>query len=396
MKIILVLLETQWIIRLMFAYTLTDEQNLHTSLLTGYNRDLRPGYDRNKPLGINASFYLFSINDFDLNTGKFTITGVFLLNWNDERLSWNPATYNQGNTTSIPQKKIWLPNFINVNPFKDIKGLGSDLITVDVDYSGLCSWYAVQAFEVICDPDVTKYPFDTQYCALKFFIWGYDKTAVNLYFESSRVILTLYSENGIWEITDSTTHKQLHFHGNEEFVVGFHLKRRTDYYIASLILPISSISLLLGFVFLLPAESGERVGFATTILLSTVVYLTIIQGKLPEASEPNMSILGYILVSYVLSGTILVVFVIISLRIQNSPCDKPIPGIFVRFVVCCRRKRKMVDVKDIDSKSTIFKEDEDSQVTWKDVGTYFDLVCFFISVIQFMVTVTVYFSLVCA
>lgn len=379
---------------LVLTYTLTDESQVHTDLLTGYNKDLRPGIDRTYPLNINASFYLFSIKEFDLHSGKFTVTGVFLLNWYDERLVWNPASYNQTNITSIPQNKLWLPNFININPYENIVGLGSNLISVRVLYSGLCNWYALQAFEVICDADVTKYPFDTQYCALKFFIWGYDPQEVNVIFPTTQAILTLYTENGIWEIADSITTTEVNVYGYEEIIVGFYLKRRTAYYIVSLILPISSISLLLGFAFLLPPESGERIGFCTTILLSIVVYLTIIQDQLPEASEPNVSILGYILVSYVSSGAILVVFIIISLRIHNCQSNKPVPQCIARLVLCCRRRQTALDVVEpIESKSGNRIDDEDFAVTWTEVGRCFDKMCFITSIVQFIATLTTFMSL---
>ncbi|XP_048755934.2 acetylcholine receptor subunit alpha-like [Ostrea edulis] len=381
------------------AYTLTDEDNLHTALLTGYNKDLRPGIDRTHPLNINASFYLFSINEFDLNIGKFTITGVFEIDWYDERLSWSPASYNQTNMTVIPQNRMWLPNLINVNPYKEIKGLGSDLVNIHILYSGLCSWYALQVSEVICDADVTKYPFDTQFCTLKFFIWGYQPHEVFLNFQTMHVILTLYSENGIWDITDSTTHKKMNMYGYEEIIVGFYLKRRTAYYVVSLLLPINAIQFLLAFVFLLPPESGERLGFSTTILLSIVVYLTIIQDKLPEASEPNVSILSYMLVACVVSGAILILFVILSLRIQSCPCDKPVPRSIVRLVKCCRRKakccqrkRNVIDtVEPMESKSEPVVDDE---VIWIEVGKCFDVMCFLIFISQISITGIIYLSLV--
>lgn len=102
---------------LAFAYTLEDEQNLQTALLSGYNKGLRPGRDRSIPMTLNMSFGLMSIKEFDLNTGKFSVTGVFQLNWIDERLSWNPTNYNQTNATVISQSLLWLPDLINVNPY---------------------------------------------------------------------------------------------------------------------------------------------------------------------------------------------------------------------------------------------------------------------------------------
>lgn len=387
------------IVRLVGTYTLTDEQNLHTALLSGYNTDLRPGTDRSFPLNISASFAPFSIKEFDLDTGKFTLTGIFVIEWNDERLAWNLATYNQINVTSFPQSKIWLPNFININAYEDIRGLGSDLMRVDVFSSGLCSWYALQTFEVMCDTDVSKYPFDMQYCTLEFSIWGYQPGDIDVYFKSPQAILTLYSENGIWEIAKSTTHTEDNSYGYEKIIVGFHLQRRLTYYITTMILPLASIALLFAFVFLIPPESGERLGYSTTILLAIVVYLTIIQDMLPESSEPDVSVLSYILVCYVVSGVVLVILVIGSLRIQNLPSSKPVPDLCARFVIFCRKRKTENAVKRLDSKSMEVNDDDDDdddrikKVTWTDVGHCFDMICFLFQISIFIITLVIFFAL---
>ncbi|XP_061185502.1 neuronal acetylcholine receptor subunit beta-3-like [Saccostrea echinata] len=376
------------------AYTLSDEQNLRTSLLTGYDKELRPGIDRAFPLQVNTSYFLFSINEFDMDTGKFTLTGFFLQQWFDERLSWDPANHNQTNSTIILQNKIWLPNLINTNPFEDIRGLGSELISVRVSSTGLCEWYALQVLEVICDPDVSKFPFDTQYCTMKFFIGGYLPYEVNVNFVTSEVFLQLYHENGVWEITASTTHTKLNLYGYEEVVVGLHLKRRTAYYTVSLILPVLAISVLLGFVFILPPESGERLGFSTTVLLSIVLYLTLIQDMLPESSEPNVSIIGYILVSYVMTGAITVIFVIFGFRIQSS-CKKPVPRFIASTVKCFRRKRKGVNsAESLETKSVAIDEDDNDGVSWIEVGRFFDKMCFIVSLIQIAISNIIFMSIV--
>jgi hypothetical protein len=43
------------------------------------------------------------------------------------------------------------------------------------------------------------------------------------------------------------------------------------------------------FVFLLPADSGERVGYAITVLLAIAVFLTISSDSLPATSNPRIS-----------------------------------------------------------------------------------------------------------
>lgn len=379
---------------LVHAGTRVDEENLHAFLFPGYDKEIRPGMNRSIPLQVDIIFYLYSINDFDLNKGKLSITGVFLLKWIDERLSWNPATFNDTNGLSISHKKVWIPNLVNVNPYDDVTQLRTDASAVRVWNNGVSVWFALQTFEVICKADVTKYPFDTQTCAIRFYFWGYNPEEIKSNcLPPGSDEFAYYSKNGIWNIIDSSSYVQLDFHKNEIINIEFKLERRAPYYIVSLILPIASVSFLIGFVFLLPVESGERVGFSTTSLLSVIVYLTIIQEMLPESSEPNISTLGYMLVTYVVTGSFVVIEVIISLWIQSRPSQSPIPQSLGRLMTCILKKRNKISVDTLDTK----QEECDiiiDDVTWPDLLRIYDKACFIFTNIVFCVSSLIYFCIV--
>jgi hypothetical protein len=377
------------------AYSLTDENNLQTALMSGYKTNLRPGANRSVPLEVRTSFHIFFIKEFEEYSGKFTVNGVFATEWEDERLQWDSNAYNGVQKTTFFQKDLWLPNFININPFDKIFGLGSDLMTIDVDSSGRCVWIPFQSFEVICDADVTKYPFDTQYCTLNFYIWGHKNDSVKIIITDSQVGFTLYKEHGLWEVTNTRTYTQMSIYGHDEIIVGLWLKRRSAFYITSLIIPMLSIGVLMGFVFFLPPEAGERVGFITTVLLSYIVFLTIIQDKLPESSEPSVSMIGYILVVCVLNGTLTTVLVILSLQIHHSSDDRTIPRCFVCFVKRRRPRITSTEVQTLGSKPTAFTEEETpNEVTWSDVGKTFDKMCMIFCTLGYVLCAVMYFSLV--
>lgn len=215
---------------LVLAGTRVDEENLHAFLFSGYNKEIRPGMNRSIPLPLNIISYLYSINDFDLNKGKLSLTAMFLLTWVDERLSWNPAAFNDTNNISISQKKIWIPNLVNINPFDDVTELRTDASAVRVFSSGYCVWLALQTFKVICKADVTKYPFDTQTCAMRFYVWGYAPAEIKSKCLPPGVDeFVYYSKNGVWDIIDSSSYIQLDFHKNEIINFEFVLKRRAPY-----------------------------------------------------------------------------------------------------------------------------------------------------------------------
>lgn len=374
------------------AYSLTDENNLQTALMSGYKTNLRPGANRSVPLEVFTSFHLFFVKEFEEYSGKFTVNGVFYTEWYDERLKWDNNSYNGLEKTTFFQTELWLPNFININPFNKIFGLGSDLMTIDVFSTGLCVWIPYQSFEVICDADVTKYPFDTQFCTLNFFVWGHKTDSVKINITDSQVGFALYKEHGLWDITKTRTYTRTSAYGHDEIIVGLWLKRRSAFYMASFIIPMFSIGMLMGFVFFLPPEAGERVGFITTVLLSYIVFLTIVQDKLPESSEPSVSVISYILVVCVLNGTLTTVMVILSLQIHHSSDDSTIPRCVVCFVK--RRGTRVNNIQTVESKSTAFAEETTNEVTWSDVGKTFDKLCMIICTTGYVLCAVIYFCLV--
>jgi hypothetical protein len=144
---------------------------------------------------------------------------------------------------------------------------------------------------------------------------------------------------------------------------------------------------------MLPVESGERMGYSITVLLAVAVYLTIIQGKLPEASEPNVSYLTYKLLIDMLLGCAMVIAVVVGMNFYHNADDKKIPNKLKSFTSgwkkCCRRKTSPVskDKSDESEKTPVecvndvTDSDVICNVTWNDVGLAFDklfLILFFI------------------
>ncbi len=87
------------------------------------------------------------------------------------------------------------------------------------------------------------------------------------------------------------------------------LKRRPLYFFLYLIFPVIALVLLSLLVFKIPAQCGERVGFAVTILLTMGVYLVVISNDLPQTAD-NAPLVGvlyvtlfYVMVLGVLTGT---------------------------------------------------------------------------------------------
>jgi hypothetical protein len=69
------------------------------------------------------------------------------------------------------------------------------------------------------------------------------------------------------------------------------LSRRALYYWLTVLLPVLVTSVLIPLVFLLPHDSGEKIGYCLTVLLAYVVILTIVTDSLPTSAK-NSFLLG--------------------------------------------------------------------------------------------------------
>ena len=63
------------------------------------------------------------------------------------------------------------------------------------------------------------------------------------------------------------------------------LKRKAQYTIINVVIPIILLSVMALLVFLLPPESGEKVSLGITVLLSFSVFLLVVDGRIPRTSD---------------------------------------------------------------------------------------------------------------
>lgn len=145
-------------------------------------------------------------------------------------------------------------------------------------------------------------------CTLQLYVSGYYSSDFILTPLSSKIYVDSYIDDGPWEIT-STLISVVTQYSLERLDLDILMKRRPKTYLWHLS-PIFVLSVIKILVFRLPNESGERISFSITILLAEIVFLTVIQEKLPRASKSNAPVLLMkqfwdILISFfILLGTI--------------------------------------------------------------------------------------------
>lgn len=363
------------------GYTIINESQLHEDIFKNYDKGVRPGENLTMPIEINIFFYMTSLKELVESDGKIGIVGTLGLDWKDFRLAWEPTYYGGHlHQTTLFVHAIWTPYIVLWNPYDKIKAVLSNNRFCKVYNNGCIQCLPQNIFEASCDADVTFYPFDSQTCTLQLYAPGYLSSDIKFRPELSTFNMDFYEENGLWSVKRT----RIYVHTQHVETVSFEilrleitLQRRSTYYIV-ILLPIFLINFMHILVFALDSNSGERVGFSITVLLTEVVFLTMIQEKLPEASEPGISYLIYkLLVDLLLSYSIMVVVVVSSNRYQREDAEEQEELIkteskFIKLL--CMRKQKRAEKR-----------------FWKDAGKAFDKLCLISFLILFALNNIIYF-----
>ncbi|RUS84305.1 hypothetical protein EGW08_007949 [Elysia chlorotica] len=282
------------------GFTIADETRLRTDKLANYTSAVRPSSQTT----VQLAFHMTAIAGVNLKNQVFSVAGWWSMIWTDSRLAWTEADYDNIPVIQIFEDLIWTPSVVVDNSVNDLSAIDEDNIPLRVDSAGVVTWNPPGLLSVSCKMDITKFPFDTQVCSMQVTSFGY---TIDVYFF-------------------------------------FKLERKPLFYGLNMLLPVLVMALLTVFVFVLPADSGEKIGYCLTVLLAFMVILTIIAEDLPTtATNTSILVLSMDALSVVLS--------ICVLDIYHRPEDTPIPN-FVRKLtalgmringykaspICCKRK----------------------------------------------------------
>ncbi|XP_069136712.1 acetylcholine receptor subunit alpha-type unc-38-like [Argopecten irradians] len=170
------------LIQVATAQTGYDLKHLYTDLFTtrAYNKNTPPHTKLNIPIVVNITFFLQGINSLDEVEEKLATTANMQLEWKDEFLTWDIRSHHNISYLYITQDEVWKPDISLQNGFTKLTELGDKVILVTVNYNGDVVWNPLEVFETKCNIDITKFPFDRQYCNLEFRMWTYRLADVRL------------------------------------------------------------------------------------------------------------------------------------------------------------------------------------------------------------------------
>ena len=231
-------------------------------------------------------------------------------------------------------------------------------------------------FRTSCAMDVSSFPWDRQMCSLNFIVLGYSSSEIVLQCPDEEMSTDYLQTNDVW-LLESTRVSTIQGPRISELQFHITMDRRPLYFVVTILLPIVAMCFLNLFVFLLPIESGERVSYSITVLLSITVFLTLVGDILPRSSNTMASICYFLL--FILSMSCLIcLYTIISIRLYYKSSGEP-PKYSLSFCRCQRKKKsKILKYSDDDqmtnNETNDTTEDFEDKENTTDTGSYLPMI----------------------
>ena len=306
-----------------------------------------------KAVNLSLTLAIRAFNNIDQIDGSINMNVWLRYNWKSN-IIWNETDFNTISTINLNTNPdgnhfIWTPDIYLYNtaekPMCEL-----DYTNANVYSNGDIFWSRPGLIKSTCIFNLTYFPFDQQTCKLKFGSWSYDSTEINLIYEENSIDTDNYQEHEEWNLVDYKTIKNSIKYPcceNEYHDIEFYytIRRKPDYYKLNVIIPTFATATLIILTLLIPWDSGERISFAVTVLLSIIVFLLIVSENLPKTdSKPLLSrmIIGLIYFSLVsVAFTILISCIHDSIKNKTLKHNKLLVYLFSKcnYIQCCINKK---------------------------------------------------------
>uniref|UniRef100_A0A3B4XJE5 Neuronal acetylcholine receptor subunit alpha-7-like n=1 Tax=Seriola lalandi dorsalis TaxID=1841481 RepID=A0A3B4XJE5_SERLL len=296
-------------------------------LLRDYNPMERPVANDSQTLTVQFSFTLMQVMDVDEKNQILTTNAWLQMQWYDHYLQWNQSEYPGVKNLRFTPDQVWTPDILLYNSAHD-KFDATFKTNVLVNSSGFCEYLPPGIFVSTCNVDVKWFPFDIQRCELKFGSWSFDGWLLDIQMKEADV--SGYMRNGEWDLLEVPGGRHEVFYDccaepypDVTFVVT--LRRRTLFYALNLLVPCVLLSSMTLLVFLLPANSGEKISLGITVLLSLTVFMLMVAEIMPATSDSVPLIGQYFASTMVIVGMSVVATVIVLQFHHHNPDSGHMP-----------------------------------------------------------------------
>lgn len=295
----------------------SNELSLKNELLTDYRNDIKP--PQNGTIELELGMALRALNNINQIDGTLDMNVWLRYWWNDNRLIWNASEWNNMEKLNFftdldSDYSIWTPDIYLYNTAENpLEQLDHSMSMVYSD--GSVIWSRPGMIKSTCEFKLADFPYDTQNCFLKFGSWSYHKDEMNLSLPKINTLdISNFQPNQGWDLTDwsSIIEEKKYACCPETYqtlIINLELKRDPSYYVLNIIIPTFATASLMILSLIIPWDSGERISFAVTVMLSIIVFLLILSENLPKTKTKPL--LSRMLVGLVFFSLFVVFFTII-------------------------------------------------------------------------------------
>ncbi|CAJ0598282.1 unnamed protein product [Cylicocyclus nassatus] len=307
------------------------QAELISHLFSGYRKEVPPiiirGLDSPttiEPLVVNIT--LGYVHLMTVNEPNQTIDMLidYILRWNDVRLTWNPADFNEIKGILIDKNLIWKADLLSSESCTTTDVRESQLQHAYVECNGNVHLYVANAISLLCPWNVENFPFDEQVCNLTF-------ASIDLLHPAIQFNANISEDykkprdNGAWTVYGPMVEPNL-----EDHKASFHFqfKRSPGFYVIVIIMP----SFLLTFLcvigmFRFNSDHTDylgKLGAGFTAIVAKCSILQLLETSAPKASQ--LSLLSFYVMVNLILVTVAMFITVMSLE-MCSLSKLAIPGI---------------------------------------------------------------------
>ncbi|XP_067649087.1 neuronal acetylcholine receptor subunit alpha-7-like [Haliotis asinina] len=378
----------------------TGEFRLYNDIIWNNNPYERPVYNKSKAVTVEFDFHLRTVSQYIESQQQLVCTGWFTVSWRDQFLTWNSEMYDGLEFIRPPDSYVWKPDIVVANSFQQLDRLGGDFVPLKVYSNGRVQWVPGDLFHLPCSVDVQLYPFDSLSCTMELVVWSNSVTEVYLKPRQSLAGVSSSNIRGQWSLTSTSIkskEKSLDNRNISSIIITLVLERLPTNFVFNFLVPVMILSLLGTFVFLIPADSGEKISFAITIPLSYGVYMGFLTDMVPQSSDGVSTFIIFLGITLSLSA-LFVILSIFSVRISGRSNSRQVPKPFQRFTIwveqakrCVRRRKtKTMHMAKVTEQSDDGEANGHAEViTWKRVSKALDLFFFWVLCVPLLIAIPV-------
>ena len=256
---------------------------------------------------------------------RMALHGLFLVEWTMPPCArWNYQNLHQFSSLSHAAKriqsctfdkdKIWRPDFVVRNSIDGDYAMEKISKSVKIQSYGNARWFAGGKYKITCKLSYRQFPFDVNTCCIEFFSRDdFDDVQIE---QMDIIVMDGFLVDGdVWTLEKAYTHLQKDpFYRTTEMSACFVLRRKGEYYIMTVFIPMASIMLMQLLTVIIDPDL-DRTSFAVTVMLAMAVYQQIFVGLIPKTAEPVY--LFYYIMYQILLGGLITAYIVINSSIRQ-------------------------------------------------------------------------------